>query len=134
MLRNRIRELRTQRGWSQEALASRVGVSNQQVSNLETGTSELSLRWIERLAKAFEVPAEDMVGAGVDEGLLRAVLTAVMELVDSRRYRFTPDELSELCTHLYQQMRELENGEGRAAQVRFAAKTLCDYAAAGQKS
>lgn len=134
MLRNRIRELRQVRGLSQEALASRVGVSNQQVSNLETGVSELSLRWIQRLAEAFDVPSEDVIGAGVDEPLLRAVLTAVVQLVDSRRYRFTPAELAEISTHLYQEMRVLEDIEKSADTIALAAKTLCDFAAGGQKS
>jgi len=52
---NRIAELRTAKGWSQVELAARVGVSNQQISRLETGKAELTTEWITRVCLALGV-------------------------------------------------------------------------------
>lgn len=57
-----IRELRQRAGWSQERLAQRIGTTNQQVSNLETGKIDLSVRWIRQLTKEFGVSADTLLG------------------------------------------------------------------------
>ena len=48
-MRNRVRELRTERGWTQVDLADRVGVSRQSVIAIETG------KFDPRLSLAFEL-------------------------------------------------------------------------------
>lgn len=52
---NRIRELREERGWSLEQLAERCNTTNQQISRLERGQRELTLRWMQRVASALGV-------------------------------------------------------------------------------
>jgi transcriptional regulator with XRE-family HTH domain len=54
MRKNRIKELRRGRGWSQNELARKIGTSNQQVSYLETGRRRLTDVWMLRLADALE--------------------------------------------------------------------------------
>lgn len=53
-MRNRLKELRKAKGLTLEALAQRVGSSNQHVSHLENGKRRLSVDWMERLATALE--------------------------------------------------------------------------------
>lgn len=54
-LGDRIRELRLRKAWSQEALASRVGVRQKQISSYERGANMPSGEILIALAKAFEV-------------------------------------------------------------------------------
>lgn len=42
-MKNRLRELRAQQGWSQQALADHLDVSRQTVNALETGKYDPSL-------------------------------------------------------------------------------------------
>jgi len=50
----RVRHLRTLRGWRQIDLAQHSGISETYVSHVETGKKELCLRNLELLAKSFE--------------------------------------------------------------------------------
>ena len=55
-MRNHLRVLRAERGWSQAELAQRLGVSRQTVNAIETGRYDPSLPLAFALAKAFERP------------------------------------------------------------------------------
>ena len=57
-MRNDLRALREARGWTQGALADRLGVSRQTVNALETGRYDPSLPLAFRLARLFERPLE----------------------------------------------------------------------------
>jgi len=57
-MRNRLRELREQLGWSQAALADRLDVSRQTVNALETGRYDPSLPLAFRIAGCFDLPIE----------------------------------------------------------------------------
>lgn len=52
---NRIRELREDRGWSQEALADMIGTTAAQIGKLERRERKPSLGWLKKLAEAFDV-------------------------------------------------------------------------------
>jgi transcriptional regulator with XRE-family HTH domain len=58
-----IRQLRSERGWSQERLAETAGISLNYVGNLERGEQGPSLHVIVRLAKAFAVDVPTLLGA-----------------------------------------------------------------------
>lgn len=58
---NRIKELRDARGWTQQELADRAGTTNQQIGRLENGERELTVSWMQRLAKAFSVQPEELI-------------------------------------------------------------------------
>lgn len=65
-MRNRLRELRAARRWSQADLADRLDVSRQTVNAIETGRYDPSLPLAFKLAEVFEdrieslfFPAED---------------------------------------------------------------------------
>ncbi|MBB2902636.1 putative transcriptional regulator [Kineococcus radiotolerans] len=57
---NRIRALRTERGWTQAALADLLDVSRQTVNALETGRYDPSLPLAFRLARLLERPIEEI--------------------------------------------------------------------------
>lgn len=58
----RIRELRKAQGLTLEALARRVGTTNQQISHLEKGRRRLSEHWIARLAAALNCDPAEFLG------------------------------------------------------------------------
>jgi len=57
---NRIRELRKERGISQEELAKLVGVRRETIGNLEKGRYNPSLVLAWNIAKVFGVPIEEV--------------------------------------------------------------------------
>ncbi len=56
-----IRQLREERGWSQELLARRLGVGQGTVSNWERGLKVPQPRTLLRLAELFDVSQEEIV-------------------------------------------------------------------------
>lgn len=57
---NRLKELRAERGWSQQALAERLEVSRQSVIAIETGRYDPSLPLAFRIAELFDLPIESI--------------------------------------------------------------------------
>ena len=57
-MRNRLPELRAERGWSQAELAERLGVSRQTVNAVETGRYDPSLPLAFSIARLFRQPIE----------------------------------------------------------------------------
>jgi putative transcriptional regulator len=55
---NRVRDLRGERGLTQEGLADLAGVSRQTINSIETGRFEPSLSLALVLAELFETPVE----------------------------------------------------------------------------
>ena len=55
-----LRELRTERGWSQQELGERLGVSRQAVIALETDRHDPSLDLAYRIASVFNKPVEEI--------------------------------------------------------------------------
>jgi transcriptional regulator with XRE-family HTH domain len=56
----RVRLLRTQAGLSQEALADRARIHRTYIGGIERGERNLSLRNIDRIARALRVPVADL--------------------------------------------------------------------------
>jgi putative transcriptional regulator len=57
-MKNRLKELRFERGWSQGALADELAVSRQTVNALETGKFDPSLPLAFRIARLFGLSIE----------------------------------------------------------------------------
>jgi len=57
-MKNRIRELRAARGWSQSELGDALEVSRQTVNAIENGRYDPSLPLAFKLAVVFKVPIE----------------------------------------------------------------------------
>jgi transcriptional regulator with XRE-family HTH domain len=58
----RIRQLRTQKGWSQEAFADLVGVHRTYIGSIERAEQNVSLINIERLAATLGVSLAELFG------------------------------------------------------------------------
>ena len=65
-MKNRIREQRTERGWTQQDLAARLGVSRQTVNAIEVGKYDPSLPLAFKLAAAFGEPIEVLFTPAAD--------------------------------------------------------------------
>ena len=59
-MRNRLRERRAARRWSQADLADRLGVSRQTVNALENGRYDPSLPLALKIAEVFGEPIESL--------------------------------------------------------------------------
>ena len=59
-IRNRVRELREERGLSQSELARRTGVTRQTIISLETGSYVPSLLFALNLCEVFDAAVEDV--------------------------------------------------------------------------
>jgi putative transcriptional regulator len=66
-VRNELRALRESRGWTQAAVADRLGVSRQTVNALETGRYDPSLPLAFRLAGLFGRPIEELFHPDEDD-------------------------------------------------------------------
>jgi putative transcriptional regulator len=59
-MKNQLRVLRAQRGWSQADLAEKLEVSRQSVNAIETGKFDPSLPLAFKLARLFEASIESI--------------------------------------------------------------------------
>lgn len=59
-MKNRLRVLRAERGWSQQDLAEALGVSRQSVNAIETGKYDPSLPLAFRIADVFALSIEQV--------------------------------------------------------------------------
>ena len=59
-VRNRVKELRGERGWTQEELASAVGVSRQSINSIERNRYVPSLPLALTFARVFGVSTEEI--------------------------------------------------------------------------
>ena len=67
-MKNRLRVLRAERGWSQAELGGRLGVSRQAVNAIETGKHDPSLPLAFRLARLFGLAIEEVFEDGESGG------------------------------------------------------------------
>lgn len=63
-MKNRLRDMRAERDWSQAALAERLDVSRQTVNAIETGRYDPSLPLAFRIASLFETTIENIFEPG----------------------------------------------------------------------
>jgi putative transcriptional regulator len=59
-VRNRVRELRTDRGWTQAHLAEAVGVSRQSINSIECDRYVPSLPLALTFARVFSLPTDEI--------------------------------------------------------------------------
>ncbi len=62
-MNNRMRELRAERGWSQQVLAEKLEVSRQSVNAIETGRFDPSLPLAFKIARLFGLAIEAIFAA-----------------------------------------------------------------------
>jgi putative transcriptional regulator len=59
-VQNRVKELRTERGWTQQQLADAVGVSRQSINSIERQRYEPSLALALEFARVFGYATDDI--------------------------------------------------------------------------
>lgn len=64
-MKNKLKDLRAEHGWSQAALAERLDVSRQTVISIENGKYDPSLPLAFKIARVFGLPIEQIFD---DEG------------------------------------------------------------------
>jgi putative transcriptional regulator len=62
-VKNRLRELRTARAWSQGELADKLAVSRQTINAIETEKYDPSLPLALKIGKLFKLPVEEIFEA-----------------------------------------------------------------------
>lgn len=60
-----IKKLRNQRGWSQTDLAQKIQISNSYMSQMESGERKPSYEVLVKLADAFGVSIDELIGRSV---------------------------------------------------------------------
>ena len=63
-VKNRVKELRCERGWTQQELAEMVGVSRQSINSIERERYEPSLSLALEFARVFGRPTDDIFKLG----------------------------------------------------------------------
>jgi putative transcriptional regulator len=63
-VKNRLRELRGERGWSQAHLAGELGVSRQTINAIETGKYDPSLPLAFTISRLFGLAIEEIFEPG----------------------------------------------------------------------
>jgi transcriptional regulator with XRE-family HTH domain len=62
-----IRTLRHQRGWSQEDIANRLGISIPAFSKIETGVTDINLSRLEQIANIYEINVINLLSLDIEE-------------------------------------------------------------------
>lgn len=62
MISKKIRQLRSEQGWTQKQLSEKLHVGKTTVSNYETGYSESDLEMLNKIAKLFDVSVDYLLG------------------------------------------------------------------------
>lgn len=70
----RVRELRTDAGWTQEQLAEAAGITTTYTSDLERGTKVPSLTIVLRISRAFRMSVGDLLSDFTKEAVRRMTL------------------------------------------------------------
>jgi len=65
-MKNKLRELRAAKEWSQSDLADKLGVSRQTINAIETEKYDPSLPLAFKVARLFKLRIEEIFQAGVD--------------------------------------------------------------------
>lgn len=78
-LANKITELRKQKGWSQSELARKLEVSREIVKRYERSDAIPSIEIAKRMADAFEVSLDYLVGS-TEQEVDKATLTRLQEI------------------------------------------------------
>ena len=110
-LTNRIKELREERGMSSRQLAQKVGLSPPQMGRLENGKSQLTVKWILKIAAALDVDTNEIVNLPIskklkstcDDTLLGSAIGWLMEAGEQHKVELSRQELSKFASYVYKE-------------------------------
>lgn len=84
ILRTRLDELLTERGWKTNVLAERAGVSASAVYNFTSGTTKMGMPTFKAIAEAFDVSEEYLLMLSSDRARKSAELHRRAESIDPK--------------------------------------------------
>lgn len=118
ILGNRIREYRKERGFSQEILAERSGVSTNTISRIEGGQMAMSVGILQKIVKALGVDANTLLGVSTEvnetkiwvsafssrvqelkeneQKILKHTMNALIESMEKNRLKISTDKSSQV--------------------------------------
>jgi CheY-like chemotaxis protein/DNA-binding XRE family transcriptional regulator len=102
-----VRNLRRRRGISQEALAERADLHRTYLAGIEGGARNVTLRVVEKLARALQVSAATLLATSaerVDDGANLAPSSPAQEFVDILLVEDNPDDV-ELTLYAFKKAR-----------------------------
>ena len=116
ILGNRIREYRKERGFSQEILAVKSGVSTNTISRIEGGQMAMSVGILQKIVKALGVDANTLLGVSTEvnetkiwvsafssrvqelkeneQEILKHTMNALIESMEKNRLKISMDKSS----------------------------------------
>ena len=118
ILGNRIRECRKERGFSQEILAEKSGVSTNTISRIEGGQMAMSVGILQKIVKALGVDANTLLGVSTEvnetkiwvsafssrvqelkeneQEILKHTMNALIESMEKNRLKISTDKSSQV--------------------------------------
>lgn len=118
ILGNRIREYRKERGFSQEILAEKSGVSTNTISRIEGGQMAMSVGILQKIVKALGVDANTLLGVSTEvnetkiwvaafssrvqelkeneQEILKHTMNALIESMEENRLKISTDKSSQV--------------------------------------
>lgn len=118
ILGNRIREYRKERGFSQEILAEKSGVSTNTISRIEGGQMAMSVGILQKIVKALGVDANTLLGVSTEvnetkiwvsafssrvqelkeneQEILKHTMNALIESMEKNRLKISMDKSSQV--------------------------------------
>lgn len=118
ILGNRIREYRKERGFSQEILAEKSGVSTNTISRIEGGQMAMSVGILQKIVKALGVDANTLLGVSTEvnetkiwvsafssrvqalkeneQEILKHTMNALIESMEKNRLKISTDRSSQV--------------------------------------
>ena len=85
---NRIKELRSAKGWTQATLAEKSGVEPSNISHIERATTKLSLPTMVNIANALGVTLDEIAYGSIANGTHVSI-----KIIDELLSDCTPDEI-----------------------------------------
>jgi transcriptional regulator with XRE-family HTH domain len=99
LIGDNVHRLRRRRGWTQDELAVKVGVSRSAIGEIERGAVDPAHSTVQALADVFEISVDELTGSPTEAaGLTRSALQI------ARLYDSLEDENRELVKRLLQQL------------------------------
>lgn len=92
----RIKIARIKADLTQERLAERIGISPTHLSNIETGTTRVSLSTIISIANALSVTGDDLLCDNIAKAPFEKDIAALLEDCDEYEIRIVKDMVSSL--------------------------------------
>lgn len=84
-MRLRVKQMRTERGWTVQQLAKESGMSPSYVSDIENGKKQVNARRLEALARAFRVLPTDLIDDDAVSDEIKRHLETLRRLSDQDR-------------------------------------------------